>query len=201
MARVFVVSCLLGCAAVQAIAADPQAPAAVAAEALGGSPVPGVCLLSRQAVVGNAKVGQAANARLQELAQQAQAEVDSDRKAIAADNQALKDQQAKLKPAEFQEKQQTLQQRVANLEQKARQRSREIEATREKALSRISEEAQPLIAEVYKAHKCGLLVDRNVVLGGNLAGDLTTDVVKALDAKITTITFDRETLPPQTAGR
>ena len=89
---------------------------------------------------------------------------------------------------------------MQNVERKTRQRSQEIELTREKALARIAGEEQPVIAAVYKAHGCGLLVDRNAILGGNLTGDLTADVVKGLDAKITTITFDRETLPPSTAS-
>lgn len=40
---------------------------------------------------------------------------------------------------------------------------------------------------------------RNAVLGGNFSNDLTAPIVQALDAKISTITFDRETLPPATA--
>ena len=60
---------------------------------------------------------------------------------------------------------------------------------------------KPLIAQVYKAHGCGLLVDRNSILGGNMSGDLTGDVVKTLDAKVTTITFERASLPTQTAQR
>jgi hypothetical protein len=32
-----------------------------------------------------------------------------------------------------------------------------------------------------------------------MAGDLTPAVVQGLDARITTITFEREALPPQTA--
>ena len=55
---------------------------------------------------------------------------------------------------------------------------------------------QPILAPIYKAHGCGLLLNRNAVMGGNMDGDLTAEVVKALDAKITTMTFDREVLPP-----
>jgi hypothetical protein len=51
-----------------------------------------------------------------------------------------------------------------------------------------------LIAQAYGAHGCGLLIDRNSVLGGNKSGDLTGAVVQGLDARITTITFERESL-------
>ena len=62
-------------------------------------------------------------------------------------------------------------------------------------LERIAHEAQPVIATSYAAHHCGLLLDRTSVLGGNMGGDLTPDVVRGLDARITTITFELEPAP------
>ena len=177
------------------------APTLAAAQvAMGGNPVPGVCMLSQQAVLTNAKVGQAATARLQTLAQQAQAELTADKAPIEADAKALDAQRATLKPAELQQKQRALAARAQALQQKANLRQREVEATREKALARISADAQPVIAAVYKSRDCGLLVDRGTVLGGNMANDLTPAVVTGLDAKITTITFDRENLSAPAAA-
>jgi Skp family chaperone for outer membrane proteins len=171
-----------------------------AAQPLGGPLVPGVCLLSQQAVVANAKVGVAAATRLKELAGQAQAEVGGERASIETDARALEGQRASLKPADFQQRQQALEVRVQALRQKAAQRDHELEATREKALGRIAVEAQSVIATAYKARDCGLLVDRGSVLGGNMTNDLTAAVVQGLDAKITTINFEREVLPPQAAS-
>ena len=54
-----------------------------------------------------------------------------------------------------------------------------------------------MIAQVYGAKRCGLLFDRGAALGGNFANDLTADVVRGLDAKVQTITFERERLPEQ----
>ena len=176
--------------------AQPPAPAA---SQLGGNPVPGVCLLSQQAVLTNAKVGMAALARLKQLSEQAQAEVNAERAPIEADAKALETQAATLKPADLQQRQRALAARLQALQQKAGLRSREMEATREKAVGRVATEAQPVIAVVYKAHGCGLLIDRNAALGGNMTNDLTAAVVQGLDAKITTISFNRETLPAQPA--
>ena len=171
------------------------APSLAAAQvAMGGNPVPGVCMLSQQAVLTNAKVGLAATARLQAIAQQAQAELTADKTPIEADAKALEAQRATLKPADLQQKERALAARAQALQQKANLRQREIEVTREKALARISADAQPVIQAVYKSRDCGLLVDRSSVLGGNMANDLTPAVVTGLDAKITTITFDRENL-------
>ena len=182
-----------------ASSAGAQTPAP-AAQPLGGPAIPGVCLLSQQAVIANAKVGVAATARLKEITDAADAELVAARTPIAADAKALEAEASSLKPSDLQAKRQALATRVQALEQTAEQRRREIELTRERALAQIAQDAQPVIAAVYRSHGCGLLVDRTSILGGNMAGDLTVDVVKGLDAKVTTISFERATLPPQPAA-
>jgi len=184
----------LAAALVSPALAQTAAPAAQ--QTLGGPLVPGVCLLSREAIYANAAVGKAATVRLQEIARTAQTAIDSERAPIEAEAKALEGQP---------DNPQTKQRRTAvatrwqALQGKAAHDSREIEATRTKALERIASDAQPVIAQVYGQKKCGLLFDRNVALGGNLGNDLTADVVKALDAKVQTITFERERLPQAAA--
>lgn len=181
--------------------AQQAAPSAPAAQPLGGAMIPGLCLLSREAIFANAAVGKVATTRLQQLAQDAQAEVDAERKPLDTEIQAFQAEAAKLTPAQRTQREQALQPRLQAVQAKTQQRSREIEATREKAMATIAGYAQPVIAQVYTQHKCGLLVDRNTVLGGNMTNDLTPDVVKGLDAKVTTITFNREALPAQPAPK
>ncbi len=166
--------------------------AASAAQPLGGPVIPGVCLLSREAVFANAALGKAATARLQELARTAQAEIDTERSSLEAEAKAL---QGQPDNAQTKSRREALAARWQTLQLKADHNSREIEATRGKALERIATETQPIIAQVYAQKKCGLVLDRGTVLGGNFANDLTADVVRGLDAKITTITFERERLP------
>jgi Skp family chaperone for outer membrane proteins len=197
MIRLFPVSLLILTPALASAQTPAPAPAAPAAQPLGGPLIPGVCLLSREAIYANAAIGKAATARLQQLTQEAQAEVETERKALEPDVQAYQAEAAKLTPAQRTQREQALQPRVQALQAKTQQRNREIEATRTKVLGQIATAAQPVIASVYAQHKCGLLFDRNSVLGGNMGGDLTADVVKGLDAKVSTITFNRETLPAQ----
>ncbi|MEP9360976.1 OmpH family outer membrane protein [Sphingomonas sp. KR3-1] len=172
-----------------------QAQTAPATPGLGGTPIAGLCLLSRQAVFANAKVGVAASARLAQLAEDVRKELAAERGSLEAELKAFQAEQAKMTQAQRDAREKALSPRLQAAQAKAQQRNAEIDATRQKALAQISDQAQPVIAQVYKAHGCGLLVDRNSVLGGNLANDLTADVVKGLDAKLTTISFNRETLP------
>ena len=197
MSRLLLAGLIAACCAAPALAQTPAAApsAAPAADApLGGPQIPGLCLLSQQAVFANAKVGIAASNRLKELTDQTQAEINADKQSIESESKALDAQKASLPAAQFQQKQRALAGRVKALQDKAALRSREIEVTREKALNQIADALRPVIAQAYGARGCGLLVDRNSVLGGNMAGDLTAAVVQGLDAKMTTITFNRETL-------
>ena len=178
------------------VAAAALPAAAQQAQPLGGPVIPGVCLLSREAVFANAAAGKAASARLQDLAAAAQSEIETERQPLEAQLRALEtqpDNAARRQRAE------ALASQWQTLQQKAAHASQEIEATRLKAMERIANEAQPAIAQVYAAKACGLLLDRNSALGGNFANDLTADVVQALDARLSTITFERERLPQATA--
>ncbi|HUH24305.1 MAG TPA: OmpH family outer membrane protein [Brevundimonas sp.] len=175
-----------------AVASAALPVAAQQAQPLGGPVIPGVCLLSREAVFANAAAGKAASARLQELAAVAQTEIETERQPLEAQLRALEtqpDNAARRQRAE------TLAGQWQALQQKAAHASQEVEATRVKAMERIANEAQPAIAQVYAAKSCGLLLDRNSALGGNFANDLTAEVVQALDARLSTITFERERLP------
>lgn len=169
---------------------------------LGGPVIAGVCLLSREAVFGNAKVSVAANARLQQISQEAQAEVDALRKPIDDDLAAFGRDAARLSADQRKQREEALNGRLLPVRALADQRSREVELTRTRMIERISDAAQPAIAQVYASKRCGLLFDRNSALGGNFANDLTADVVKELDARIQTISFNRETIPvPAPAAR
>ncbi len=173
----------------------PAAPAAPAAATLGGPLIPGVCLLSREAVLANAKVGLYASQRIRQLTEDAQAEVNADRKPIEGDLATLRAQAAKLTPDQRAAQEKALAARFAPVQAKAEQRTREIEATRAKAIDAIGVQLQPVIAAVYMQKGCGLLFDRNTVLGGNMGNDLTAAVVAGLDARLTSITIERENLP------
>ena len=156
-----------------------------------GAPIPGLCMLSQSAVLTNAKVALAADARLKQLQQQVQTELQAEQTAINNDARTL---EAQRTAPDFQTRQAALQARANALQQKSQLRQRELQATRQKALARISSEAQPLIAQAFSTHGCSLLLDRNSVLLGNMSNDITAEVARGLDAKISTITFERERL-------
>jgi len=190
--RQFIIPALLLAATTLNSAGASAQTADAAAQPLGGPVVAGLCLLSREAIFANAAVGRAASVRLAELTTAAQTEIDRQRVTLETEISALEGQADS--PARA-----ALAQRWQALQRQATHDSAEIDATRAAVLERIANEAQPVIAQAYTAKNCGLLFDRTSALGGNFANDLTADVVSLLDARIQTITIERERLPQQAA--
>lgn len=180
--------------AVAGLSALP-APAAHAADDLGGNPVPGVCMLSREAVFAQSKVGEAASKRLGELAEQARTQLANQRKPIDADIKSFEEKAPKLTEAQRTSQGAALRDRMQAFQSQAGDLSQRVQLTRGKAMERIGAEAQSVVADLYKSHHCGLLLNRDAVLSGNMTNDLTAGVVQGLDRKITTISFNLEPVP------
>ncbi|MEO7052827.1 MAG: OmpH family outer membrane protein [Rhodanobacter sp.] len=185
-------------AAAAGLAVIPVSPVH-AAESLGGSPVAGVCLLSREAVFAQSKIGQAASDRLGQLAEQARSQLAAQRKPLDADIQTFQSKASTLTEAQRKQQGEALQLRMQAFQAQASEQNERVQLTRAKAMQQIGLDAQPIVASTYTSHHCGLLLNRDAALGGNMANDLTKDVVEGLDRKVTTITFNLEPLPAKSA--
>lgn len=193
--RSSLVASLVAAAAFTAIPVSP----AYAADDLGGNSVSGVCMLSREAVFAQSKIGKAASERLGQLAEQARNQLAAQRKPLDADIQTFQGKASTLGEAQRQQQGEALQQRMKAFQTEASEQNDRIQLTRTKAMQQIGQDAQPIVATSYKSHHCGLLLNRDAALGGNMANDLTTDVVEGLDRKVTTISFNLEPLPSKSA--
>lgn len=180
-----------------ASAAFAQAPAAPAAPAVThGAAVPGVCIFSGDGAIGASTVGKFVFTRLQQLTQQASAEVSAEETALNTDAKALDGQRATLDQSAFETRASAIQVRANALQRKVQQRNTEMQRTQEKALGRLSDEIAPLVRASYQAKACSLLLNRDALTLNlaNPAMDITPQVITALNAKITQFTFDRERL-------
>jgi outer membrane protein len=175
------------------------APAAAPAAVITAT-VPGVCVLSREGVVGASTVGKYVQTRLGQLSSQTNAELTAEQTALQNDAKALEAKKTTLGEAAYQQQGVALQQRAQALQQKAQLRDRELQATEQKAVQRILQEASPLVSDQVKGKGCGILVDANSVLAANPGMDLTPGVVAALNTKFTQFEFDRERLDAQGAA-
>lgn len=193
--------------AAMAAAAAPAAPAA-AAPAAGsvastpptGAPVPGLCVFSLERTIGDSAVGKAFTARMQQLQAQAEAELTPERSTLQTDANALQGQRASLAPEAFQQRADALNQRINAYQQKEQLRSQELDATQQKNLQRIAGEVNPLLVTVYNTRRCSVIFNAEALINVNPQMDISDDVVKALNAKMSTISFDRERLDQQAAA-
>ncbi len=171
------------------------ATAPAASNPLGGNPVPGVCMLSREEVFAESKVGQAASERLKQLATTQQSQLESQRKPLDTEIQAFQQKASTLTEAQRQQQGQALQQRMQAFQGQVNELDQRIQLTRSKVMQQIGQQAQPLVESAYTSHHCGLLLNRDAVLGGNTTNDLTGEVIRGLDGKLTTLNFNLEPLP------
>lgn len=176
-------------------AAAKTAPAAPAPIVLTTGPaIAGVCVYSGDRAILSSTVGKYVVSRIQTIEAQANAELTAERNAILADSKTLEGQRATLPQEQLEQKALQLNQRGQALQRKAQQRGREIEATQQKALSRVNDELQPFVRDVFQQRACSLLLDANAVMLTNPAMDITEAAVVKLNAKITQFAFERERL-------
>jgi Skp family chaperone for outer membrane proteins len=187
------------CAAAVALTTGSSALAQAAAPAAApavthGPALTGVCIFSFENAIGASKVGQYVDGRMKQILAQTQAELTGEKNQIDNDAKALDGQRASLDQTTFEQRGSALQIRASALQRKAQLRDREVQATEQKAVQRISQELEPYIRQAYQAKACSILLQRNSVIIGNPAMDLTQQVVAGIDGKITQFAFDRERL-------
>jgi outer membrane protein len=184
-----------GAFAQAAPAAAPAAPAVTH-----GPAIAGVCIFSSQRAVGQSAVGKAVDARLKIIISQVNAELTSERTALDNDAKALDAKRATTPQDALEQQAATLQAKANAWQRKGQLRQKEVEATEQKQLGRVYQEMDPAIRQVYQQKTCSILIERESVLLGNPAMDITDGVVAALDARIKTLTFDRERLDQAAPG-
>ncbi len=176
-------------------AAEAAAPAALPT----GPAIPGVCVLNNDGVVFGSSVGKFVVQRLQQLKSQSDSELNAEGQTLKADAGALEGKKASMPPDQFEQQGAAINLRANALQRKAQQREAELNQTEKKALSRIGQEADPLVRQVFVAHNCTVLFNAGAVIFAAPSLDLTPAVVQGLDGKITQFQFDREHLDGQAA--
>ncbi|MGB5949091.1 MAG: OmpH family outer membrane protein [Parvibaculum sp.] len=160
------------------LAAAPAAKAATPAVIL---------IVNTEQVFAQAKVGVSVRDQLQDLAKKLQAEDKKGQDAIEAEAKKLTEQRALLKPEDLQKKYEALQKKEADHQRKMRQKGQELQLGANKARSEIEAAIRPIFADIMKKNNATILLDQSVVLAGGVDLDVTAEVLKQLDAKLTTI--------------
>lgn len=162
-----------------------------------GSAINGVCFLSTQEVLSTSTVGRHVNTRMQQLIAQVNAELEPEQTTIENEGKAIEAGRTTWDQATLQQRATAWQTRLTSFQRLANQRQRELEATQQKAVSRVLQELDPIAKQVYQQRRCAILFDRESVMLGNPAMDVTPSVISGLNARIQTFAFERERLTQQ----
>jgi Skp family chaperone for outer membrane proteins len=174
--------------------------AAPAAEPPTGPAIPGMCVLSQEAVVFTSTVGKYVATRLQQLNSAAQAEITADTTSLQNDEKALEAQRTSLSQEQLQQRAGALAQRERDLERTVAVRREEMNQTAQKAQARILQEASPIFQQAVHSHNCSIVMSGTGVLVAETSMDITPTVIAGLNAKITQFEFDREHLDQAAAA-
>jgi outer membrane protein len=181
-------------------AAPPRAVPAAGGPALAfGAPIPGICVYSEGQIFAQSVVGQAVAARMKQLADSVNAELQPEADAINTEKKTLDTSASTMDQATLQQRGQALQVRFATFEKKAQQRNEELQQTRAKEIQAMEKELQPVLVQLFQQNRCAILLEREGagVAAVNPAMDFSGQAVTGLNARIQTLTFDRVHLDQQ----
>ena len=167
-----------------------------AAPANPGPVIPGVCVYYNARLAQSA-AGQAVEARMQQLAQEVQGELQPYATALQTEAQQLQTSGASLPADQLQQRRQALQQRAQEAQQLEGTRENELRYTLAMQRQAITEAVSPILTALYQEKGCGLLLDRESVFMMNPAMDLTDTAIQRLNTALPTLSFNRMAVPAQ----
>lgn len=162
-----------------------------------GPAIPGVCVYFNQQALAQSTVGQAVQARMEQLAQEVQGEIAPYATQLQTEYQALQQGAATIPADQLNQRRQALQQRAQEAQQLEQTRDNELRYTLGEQRKKISEAIEPILVAVYQEKGCGILVDRESVFIMNPAMDVTPLVIQRLNAALPTLSFNRMPVPAQ----
>jgi outer membrane protein len=186
----------IGAFALATLAAS-TAVAQTAGPANPGPVIPGVCVYFNQRMLAQSTVGQAVQARMEQLAQEVRGELTPYATAIQTEIGALQQGQATIPADQLNTRRQQLQQRVQEAQQLEQTRDAELRYTLSEQRRLISAAVEPILVTVYQERGCGLLLDRESVFIMNPAMDVTDLVIQRVNTALPTLSFNRLPVPAQ----
>ena len=162
-----------------------------------GPVIPGVCVYFNQQALAQSTVGQAVQARMEQLAQEVQGEIAPYATQLQTEYQNLQQGASTIPADQLNQRRQALQQRAQEAQQLEQTRDNELRYTLGEQRKKISEAIEPILVAVFQEKGCGILVDRESVFIMNPAMDVTPLVIQRLNTALPTLSFNRMPVPAQ----
>lgn len=154
--------------------------------ATAGTPATVVIVNSEQ-LFAQSKVGVSVRTQIQAQAAKLKAESAKAEASLRDEAKKLGEQRGLLKEEDFAKKVQAFQAKEESTQHSLQEKGQALQLGANAARTQVEAAVRPIFADVLKAHGANLLLDQSVVLAGGVDLDVTAEVIKALDAKITTL--------------
>jgi len=206
MSRIFhsaiVVLALVG--ATQAVAQQrPAAPAAQQQQPSQASP-PGtplppavIAVVNTQRVLAQAKAAVAIRTQIEQMRNQAQAQITRNEEGLRAEEQELARQRSVLSPQAFQDRERAFRTRVGQMQEQVQTLQRDMENAYNNALGEVRQAMGPIFIEATRARGVNLILDNNQIIFGERSLEITDEIIQRLDAALPTV---RVQTPPGLGG-
>lgn len=160
-----------------------------------------VIVMDYERVLTTSVAGRDVEAKLRQIAEQMQAELQPEQTAVQAEAQALQTATRGQTQEQIQ-RNSSLNQRVTAFNTRAEAfraqqvtRARDLEFTRQTALQEFNRQVEPIVTEVMNARRAGVVVDRSSVQIMAEGVDATADIISRLDQRVRTINVTRTAAP------
>jgi outer membrane protein len=161
-------------AAQPAFAASPPPPAKV-------------LVLDRVAVLQGSKVGRDIARQLQALNVQNRTSFDAQQKALAAEQQQIRQQVAIMAADQRQKREEAFTAKVRTAEESAQRKAAQIQQASQTSSQAVAQALGPIVSDIVKERGANLVLDKQAVIYANSnAFEITADAVARLDAKMPT---------------
>lgn len=188
----------LGAFALATLVAGTASAQTPAPQVTHGAPITGICVLNLEGVLRASTAGQGVATRIQALQQEVEAELAPYLTTIQSEDAALTQAGASLPADQRQQRTQALQARFQEYQQLGQTREREMQYTGQVQQRALFGAADPVIATVYQARGCAILLERGSVYLSNPTMDISEAVLQALNTQTPSLpNFNRMAVPVQ----
>jgi Skp family chaperone for outer membrane proteins len=164
------------------IVMSPVRPAMAQEAAPAATQIPvAIGIVNVQSVVGKSTAGQSLKKQADARRKQIQTDLLAKEKQLRAESEQLNGQKATLSPAEFQQKAQTLQEKLNAWRQDGEQKRKGFETSYNMAQKQIFETLQKVIGEIAVQKRLTLVLNKSVVIVSASAWDISDSALAQLN--------------------
>lgn len=139
-------------------------------------------------ILHDSKAATSIRAQVQAKQKDFQAQLDNKGKELQAEQQALVKQKDAIDKEAFNKKVQEFRQKEASAQKAVQEKSVQLDKSVNDALGEVQKVINDIVKDVASEKKMTLVVSAGVVLYGDNSLDITDEVLKRLDSKLTTVT-------------